>query len=136
MNLKYCYDNHSKHLILLRIIFVCKYRKKLLIRNDVKEDVEQYAYEIYNKRDVEMLQMNTDEDHIHFMLKIKPTTIINKLVAVMKQYITFHIWQKYSKYLKQYLWKEHTFFTDGYFISSIGNVSADKLNTYIEEQGK
>lgn len=54
----------------------------------------------------------------------------------MKQYITFHIWEKYSKYLKQYLWKEHTFFADGYFVSSIGNVSADKLNAYIEEQGK
>ena len=79
---------------------------------------------------------NTDKDHIHFMLRIKPTTVINKLVAVMKQNITFHIWQKYSKYLKQYLWKEHTFLTNGYFVSSVGNVSADKLNAYIEEQGK
>lgn len=80
--------------------------------------------------------MNTDKDNIHLMLMIKPTTVINKLVAVMKQYITFRIWQKYSKYLKQYLWKERTFFTDGYFVSSICNASADKLNTYIEEQGK
>lgn len=61
---------------------------------------------------------------------------INKLVAVMKQYITFHIWQKYNKYMKQYLWKEHIFFIDGYFVSSIGNVSADKFNAYIEEQDK
>ena len=54
----------------------------------------------------------------------------------MKQYIAFHVWQKYSKYLKQYLWKEYTFFADSYFVSSIGNISADKLNTCIEEQGK
>lgn len=93
-------------------------------------------YEICNKWNVEIIQMNTDKDNIHFMMRIKPTTVINKLVAVMKQYITFHIWQKYGKYLKQYLLKEHTFFTDGYFVSSIGNVSADKLNAYIEEQGK
>lgn len=135
MNLKYCSDNHSKHLILLHVIFVFKYRNKLLIRNDVKNDVEQYAYEICNKWNVEILQMNTDKNHIHFMLRIKPTTVINKLVDVMKQYITFHIWQKYSKYIKQYLWKEHTLFTDGYFVSSIGTVSADKLNAYIEEKG-
>ena len=54
----------------------------------------------------------------------------------MKKYITFHILHKYSKYLKQYLWKEHTLFANGYFVSSICNVSADKLNACIEEHGK
>ena len=39
MDLNYCSDNHSKYLILLYIIFVYKYCKKLQIRNDVKEDV-------------------------------------------------------------------------------------------------
>lgn len=33
-------------------------------------------------------------------------------------------------------WKERTFFSDGYFISSIGNVSQETLKNYIENQGK
>lgn len=61
MDLKYCSENHSKHLILLHTIFVCRYRKKLLVRNDLKKDVEQYAYEICNKWNAK----NTANEHLH-----------------------------------------------------------------------
>lgn len=54
----------------------------------------------------------------------------------MKQYITFHIWPKYNKYLIQYLCKEYIFFTNVYFIIFVGTISADVLTAYIEEQGK
>lgn len=32
-------------------------------------------------------------------------------------------------------WKEHTFWTDGYFACSVGNVSEEMLKRYIENQG-
>ena len=32
-------------------------------------------------------------------------------------------------------WKEHTFWTDGYFLTTIGNVSQKVLEKYIENQG-
>ena len=43
--------------------------------------------------------------------------------------------EKYDNFLKQYFWKEHTFWTDGYFICSIGNVSEETLKNYIKNQG-
>ncbi|MCB7078781.1 IS200/IS605 family transposase, partial [Caldibacillus thermoamylovorans] len=30
--MKYISENHSKHLLLCHLIFVCKYRKKLLLK--------------------------------------------------------------------------------------------------------
>ena len=53
----------------------------------------------------------------------------------MKSYITFHIWETEYVYLKNYLWREKTFFTDGYFVCSIGHVSKEQLQKYIENQG-
>ncbi len=53
----------------------------------------------------------------------------------MKGYITYHIWESYSAYLCKCFWKEKTFFTDGYFICSVGNVSEKMLKEYIENQG-
>ena len=53
----------------------------------------------------------------------------------MKGYITYHIWKKYSAYLHKCFWKEKTFFTDGYFICSVGDVSEKTLKEYIENQG-
>lgn len=41
---------------------------------------------------------------------------------------------KYPNYLSKCFWKERTFFSDGYFLASIGNVSQEILKEYIENQ--
>lgn len=80
--------------------------------------------------------METDKDHIHYMIETTPNINLSNMVKTMKSYITYHIWEKYSAYLSKCFWKEITFFSDGYFISSIGNVSQETLKNYIENQGK
>ena len=34
------------------------------------------------------------------------------------------------------IWKEHTFWSDGYFVSSVGDVTDAAIQKYIEEQGQ
>ena len=48
---------------------------------------------------------------------------------------TYHILKHHKNYLSKHIWKENTFFTDGYFVCSIGNVSEKQLRKYIENQG-
>jgi len=79
--------------------------------------------------------METDKDHIHYMIEIAPNISISKVVNLIKSYTTYHIWNKHQKYLLKHFWKEKTFYTDGYFVSSIGNVSEVTLKKYIENQG-
>lgn len=80
--------------------------------------------------------MKTDKDHIYYMIETTPNINLSNMVKTMKSYITYHIWEKYYAYLSKCFWKERTFFSDGYFISSIGNVSQETLKSYIENQGK
>lgn len=80
-------------------------------------------------------KMETDKDHIHYLIETEPTISISKIVNLMKSYTTYHIWQLHQKYLSRHFWKEHTFWTDGYFVCSIGNVSEKMLKAYIENQG-
>ena len=79
--------------------------------------------------------MVTDKDHIHYMIATEPTMSISKIVNLMKSYTTYHIWKRYSDYLRKHFWKEHTFWMDGYFVCSAGNVSEEMLRKYIEYQG-
>ena len=79
--------------------------------------------------------METDKDHIHYMIETEPTIPISKVVHSIKSYTTYHIWKKHTEYLKNHFWKEHTFWTDGYFACSVGNVSEKMLKQYIENQG-
>ena len=48
---------------------------------------------------------------------------------------SIHIWERYLNYLRKHFWKEHTFWTDGYFACSVGNVSEEMLRKYIDNQG-
>ena len=49
--------------------------------------------------------------------------------------LPYHIWKRYPNYLRKHFWNEHTFWTDGYFACSVGNVSEEMLRKYIENQG-
>ena len=43
--------------------------------------------------------------------------------------------QQYKNGLKQQFWKEHTFWSDGYFVCSIGEANPETIRKYIENQG-
>ena len=79
--------------------------------------------------------METDKDHIHSMIETEPTISISKVVNLIKSYKTYHIWKKHIEYPKNHFWKEHTFWMDGYFACSVGNVSEEMLKQYIKNQG-
>jgi len=127
--------NRHKYLLQYHVIFVCKYRKELLYKKEISNDIKQFSYEICKKYKIEIKYMETDKDHIHYMIETDPVHSISKLVNLMKSYTTFHIWEKYSYYLRKFYWKEKTFWTDGYFVCSVGNVSEKTLKEYIENQG-
>lgn len=127
--------NRHKYLLQYHIIFVCKYRKKLLVSKEISDYTKQFSYEICTKSNIIIKYMETDKDHIHYMIETEPTISISKVVNLIKSYTTYHIWKKHTEYLKNHFWKEHTFWTDGYFACSVGNVSEEMLKQYIENQG-
>ncbi len=66
---------------------------------------------------------------------VMPTDSITKIVNRLKQHTTWRIWKTHHKKLSYYYWKEHTFWSDGYFAASIGEVSQSTIEHYIENQG-
>jgi len=127
---------HSKFLLQYHLIFVCKYRKHLLASNSIATDVKYLSLDIAKRNNVKIRYMEVDKDHIHYMIETIPNINLANFIKGMKSYITYHIWSKYATYLSKCFWKEHTFFSDGYFIASIGNVSQETLKIYIENQGR
>jgi len=105
-----------------------------LINKKISNDIKILSQEICCRHNIIIKYIETDKDHIHYMIEIGPTLHISKIVNLIKSYTTYHIWKKYDRYLSKHLWKEKTFWTDGYFISTIG-VSKKVLKEYIENQG-
>ena len=133
LNKNYKSKNHSKFILTYHIIFVCKYRKKLLIKYG--EDVKQIIYDISKRYDFDIKEMEVDKDHIHMMISSVPKISPLQIVRVLKQQSTIQMWRRYASELKKQYWKENTFWTDGYFCSTIGEVSSKTLKHYIQNQG-
>lgn len=131
---EYISKNHSKFLIKYHVIFVCKYRKRLLI-GAVEFDMKQIMWKISEMSDFDIEVMEADKDHIHMLVRSEPKLSPLQIVKRLKQLSTIAIWEKYENYLWHVFYREKTFWTDGYFISSVGNVSQETIKKYIESQG-
>ncbi|MDD4123773.1 MAG: IS200/IS605 family transposase [Bacilli bacterium] len=131
----YISRNHSKYLLMAHLIFVTKYRKKLLIKYG--DEIKQILSDIAEEKDFEIIEMEVDKDHVHLLVSYNPTQSILDIVRLLKQISTYQIWRKNNNhlYLSKQFWKEKTFWSDGYFACSIGNVSKETIEKYIQSQG-
>lgn len=91
--------------------------------------------DISSKYEFMILEIEVYKNHIHLMVESEPKVLHLMMVRVLKQQTTVRLWSDFSKHLQKHFWKEKTFFTDGYFVSTIGEVSSETLKNYIQNQG-
>ena len=96
--------------------------------------MKQEILHIAKTRAYEIIAIETDKDHIHFLLSYDTADRVCDIVKIIKQETTYYLWQKYSSVLSKQYWKEKTFWSDGYFACSIGEVSSATIQKYIESQ--
>jgi len=97
--------------------------------------MKQIIKDISYKYDFDILEIEVDKDHIHILVDSEPKLSPLMIVRVLKQQSTIIIYERHYTELKRYFWKENTFWTDGYFCSTIGEVSSKTLEKYIQNQG-
>ncbi len=134
MDNRYNRHNRRKYSFKVHIVLVTKYRKQLP-KGSIADDVKQKIFDIANTRAYEIIAIETDKDHIHFLLSYDTTDRVCNIVKIVKQETTYHLWQKYSSVLSKQYWKENIFWSDDYFACSIGEVSSATIQKYIESQG-
>jgi len=102
----------------------------------VDEDMKQILFDVTNESDFTIETMQSEDgDHIHLLIDYPPTVKVSSIVNRLKSMSTNRIWELHRAYLSGHFWKEHTFWSDGYFACSTGDVSTETIKRYIEEQG-
>ena len=134
MDNKYYRHNRRKYSLKAHIVLVTKYRKQLL-KGSIADDVKQNIFDIANPRGYEIIAMETDKDHIHFLISYDTTDRVCDIVKIVKQETTYYVWQKYGSFLSKQYWKKRILWVDGYFACSIGKVSSASIQKYIDSQG-
>ena len=127
--------NRHKYYLKVHLVFVCKYRKQLLVNNDIDLKVKEIFKDIESKSDFNIDIMETDKNHIHLLVSYPPKVSISSIVRKLKQESTINLWKQFPVYLSKHFWKERTFWSDGYFACSIGEANPETVRRYIENQG-
>jgi putative transposase len=132
--MQYHRNNRRKYLLLYPVIFVVKYRKKIL-STEITETVKASLSDIALNSQFQISEVEADKDHLHLMIDSSPNVSISQIVRRIKQQTTLAVWQNYEDFLRRHFWREKTFWSDGYFASSVGNASIDTVRQYIQNQG-
>ena len=80
----YISTNRSKHYLKCHLFFVCKYRKQLLI-GQLNFDMKAILQSVADGSDFEIEIMESDLDHIHFLIRYIPRLSITSIVRRLKQ---------------------------------------------------
>ncbi len=117
------------------LITVVKYRQKVFTKDDIISDLKTITENISKDFDVQIVEQECGEDHIHILFRAKPTLDITKYINILKGHSSRKIREKYTNFLKNKLWGD-SFWSPSYFLATTGNVTIDILREYIENQRK
>lgn len=128
--------NHSKFSLKAHLVFVTKYRKPLLKNNLIVNQLRLKLADIEARSDFNIELAEVDKDHIHTLVDYEPKVSILQIVRRLKQETTFTLWRLFEEKLRKHYYKERTFWSDGYFVYSIGvGASYETIQKYISSQG-
>ena len=97
------------------------------------DEIKQIFYDIAIEKNIILIEMEVDKNHIHLLVQCKPTMSVLELVKWFKQISTYRLWRQNNNIheISKFFLKERTFWSDGYFSCSIGNVSKETIEKYI-----
>ena len=133
--IEYRKQAHAVYYTCYHLVFVTKYRRKVL-----KQGMGSYAQSVFKNivlkyPDIEILEMNTDEDHIHLMVVILPKLPVSHAVNILKSNSARAMRLRFPFLASMYEHDNLGFWSDGYFVSTVG-LNEKILRRYIEAQGQ
>jgi putative transposase len=111
------------------VAWCVKYRKKLLVGN-IETRLKQIVSEVAADVQAEIIEMETDKDHIHLLISCDPQFGIHKVVKRMKGRSSRLLRDEFA-ILRSRL---PSLWTNSYFVSTVGGVSLEVVKRYIENQ--
>lgn len=117
-------SRHSKYNINYHIVWIPKYRKSVL-SGEVKNRLEKILYQIAEQKNMEILAIDVQPDHIHLFVssppKNSPALIVNWFKGI-------------SARIYNHNFKPRIKWTRSYYVGTAGTVTTDTIKKYIKEQ--
>ena len=131
MSGEYNKSSHAVYDIKYHIIWVTKYRYKILSGN-ISRRLRELIRQGCEARNITIVSGNIGKDHIHILLSCPPSLAPSKIVQYLKGRSSRLLQEEFSELKKRY-WGQHLW-SRGYFCATVGSVTEETVKNYIENQ--
>ena len=129
----YYTNRHSCFLLQYHMVLVTKYRNPVLT-GAVKDVVYKTIQDIFEEKQLVILEMNGEADHIHILFEADPFTSPGELVNVVKTKTSRFARKQFADtVLNHYYWKPY-FWSNSYFVATVSENSLSVVKDYIKNQ--
>lgn len=131
MAIRYWTGSHTKHKLIYHLVFIPKYRKRILI-GKVAIRIRSLMYEACEMNRWWIHEIEVKRDHVHIMIQIKPADRLSEVVRILKGGSSEKIQKEFPE-LEEFVWGRK-FWSDGYFAETSGKLNETRLRAYIRDQ--
>jgi putative transposase len=130
MGTKFWRGGHTKHRLVYHLIWVPKYRKRVL-RGKIAKRIRELIYQacIVNRWWTE--EINVLPDHVHVLIQVQPTQSVSKVVKSLKGG-TSKVLRKEFPETEEFLWGD-SLWAEGYFAETVGKINLKQMKKYIKD---
>ena len=122
---------HAVYQCTYHLVWVPKYRYRVLT-GVIAERIEQDCRTLCEWKDVEILELSVQIDHVHAVLSIPPKIAVSEFVGFLKGKLAIKVMKSYPQLRRKPYWGNH-FWARGYFISTVG-IDEDLIRRYVRHQ--
>ena len=125
-------NNHSVFLLYYHLVFVTKYRKKVL-NDEISDYLKDHFIRLLHPKGITVEKWNHDGDHIHILFRSVPNIDLSKAINSYKS-VSSRLVKRDFPQIKQSLWEE-MFWSRSYCLLTTGDAPIETIRKYIESQG-
>jgi putative transposase len=119
---------HTKWNCIYHIVFIPKYRRKVLY-GQVRRDVHEIVRELCGHKQVEILEGSVGKDHVHLCVKIPPKMSVSTFMGYLKGKSALMVFDRHPA-MKQ---GNRHFWARGYYVDTVGR-NEEQIRKYIKTQ--
>ena len=122
--------SHTKWECKYHVVFIPKYRKKILYKG-LRHHLGEIFRKLAEQKESRVLEGHLQPDHVHMLISIPPKYSVSQVIGYIKGKSAIHIAREYGERKRNFVGQH--FWARGYWVSTVGRDEA-VVREYIQKQ--
>ena len=129
--MKYWTGAHTKHRLMYHIVWIPKYRKRVL-KGNLADRIKELLVQCAEVNSWQVHEMNVQVDHVHAIVQLDTKISVAKAVQLFKGGSSKKIREEFPE-LEEFLWGD-SLWSDGYLAETVGRCDEEVIRKYVQDQ--